>query len=110
MLPNTPETLVFVIIAALAVYRLAQLLAYDLGPWHSIEKARLYLGQQAHRHGRASLWHQASEWLRCPYCSGIWFSALAASVYAPNFIAFVLLTLAVAGLAALLETVSQRQE
>lgn len=92
----------FVFLAALAVYRLAWLVSFDIGPWQCFDRLRTWAGQRAHQRGPQSVAWQFAEWLRCPYCNGLWFSAVCALIYAHNLLVWLLLTLAIAGAQAVL--------
>ena len=60
------------VLSALAAFRLSRLLADDAGPFRIIERFRLWL----YRPKRNPVVDEISEIIACPYCSGLWFSAL----------------------------------
>ncbi len=65
-----------VVLSGFAVYRLAQLMTYDLGPFHIIQRFRDYLNNKDISKPGATLWINLAELVECPYCNGIWFSML----------------------------------
>lgn len=89
--------------AALAVYRLAQLVAYDDGPLHVFA----YLRQDARGRANTGLWYWQhwAELVHCPYCLGVWFALLAALLVAVPTLPgdLLLLWLGLAGAQAYLE-------
>lgn len=58
--------------AALAVYRLAQLLSLDDGPLAVFARLRAAFPGGTWGGARWSV----AEWLRCPFCQGVWWAAL----------------------------------
>ena len=69
----TPE--VRVLLAALAVYRLAQLLSLDDGPLAVFARVRRW--SQAHPAAWGGWRWSVAEWLACPFCQGVWWAAVA---------------------------------
>jgi hypothetical protein len=59
-------------LAALAVYRLAQLVAVDDGPFKVFDRLRAWAGTMPIAVVRENLGALA----RCPYCLGVWFALL----------------------------------
>lgn len=59
------------ILAFLACYRLATLLAWDDGPYHLIDQFRRALGRNA---ARSATWKTVADLFHCPYCLGVWFA------------------------------------
>lgn len=57
----------------LAVYRLAQLIALDDGPYQVFDRLRHWAGMKA---GVDGFWYNLSEFIHCPFCLGVWFSLL----------------------------------
>jgi hypothetical protein len=89
------------LLAALAVFRLAQLVALDDGPFRVFARFRAWAGTHPNRVVRENL----GALVRCPFCLGVWFAAMgAALVLWPSRIgdAF-LLVLGLAGAQAFLE-------
>ena len=99
-----------VLLATLAVYRLAQLVAYDDGPAHVFRRIREAAGRRAA--AGSYLWHNVATWLHCPYCSGVWLAVLAALGVQWYSVAgdVLLLWWGIAGAQAILENVSVRRE
>jgi hypothetical protein len=82
------------IIIILATYRTSQFVSVDHGPFKVFEKVRSRVRSMAGKYqaivnlesfsddDRAvasflfSIWHNISEWIRCPYCNGVTFSAV----------------------------------
>ena len=89
----------------LRVYRLAQLLAYDDGPLFAFKRIRLTCGRLASGDGAYGHWRSLAEFVRCPYCLGMWLAILAAFlvIIAHPLADLVLLILGLAGGQAFLE-------
>jgi len=64
------------LVAVLATFRLAQLLALDDGPFDvfALLRNRLELDRDGDPRTGA-LWSTASALVHCPYCLGVWFAA-----------------------------------
>lgn len=63
--------IIILILAILATYRLAQLIAFDDGPFDLIARFREFLGRNAYR----GLWVKTlADMINCPFCLGIWIS------------------------------------
>jgi hypothetical protein len=88
--PGAPvfETL----LAILAVWRVAQFVARERGPWDLCSRLHAW----AARHGGGAV-------LACPHCLAAWLAAVPALLLAPGWGAGVLLWLAIAGGASALE-------
>jgi len=86
-----------IVLAVLAVFRLAQLLALDDGPFDVFERLR--------RSGHAQ-WRKL---VNCPYCLGVWLSAgvVPLIVWDHPVSDIVLLALGVAGGQALIESIAE---
>lgn len=90
----TTLDLLWFIVAILAAYRLAYLLAVDNGPGYIFYRARAWVGR---RWGEDS-WQ--AEGIACVFCQSVWFGALAALGLNYTHLAivrFALLALAVSG-------------
>lgn len=76
MLPRLSETLLPEVIrwvlAALAVYRLSELVALDDGPFQIFARLRRWAGVHPDDLIRENL----AELIHCPYCLGVWFGAM----------------------------------
>ena len=83
--------------AAFAVYRLAQLVAYDGGPFHICARFRAAIGRRAA--GGFWFWRDLGELVNCPFCLGVYFALFATIlVYLPTLPGDVfLVVLALAG-------------
>ena len=103
------------VLSALAAFRLSRLLYDDMGPFNIIQRFRLWLYRQ-----RNPVVEEIGETIACPYCSGLWFSALfilptlmqANKRKPPKLLMKLLVTLravlAVAGLQEIIESRSRR--
>jgi hypothetical protein len=80
------------VLAILAVWRVAHLVARERGPWDLV--SRLHAWAMARGRGEA---------LACPYCLSLWLAIVPAAALAPGWAAGVLLWLAIAGGACALE-------
>ena len=78
------------LIAALATWRLAFLLARERGPWHLFERVRRGAGL-------------AGEPLKCVKCVGVWVAAPFAFFVGGHWIELVVIWLALAGATALID-------
>ena len=64
-----------IIAAALAIYRLAQLVALDDGPWYVLARLRLLVGTfDRHPEDRPARRFGWSELVSCVFCLGMWFA------------------------------------
>lgn len=70
-----PEVLRW-ILAALACYRLAELVALDEGPFRIFARFRAWAGC----HPNDLIRENVAELVHCPYCLGVWFGALCAAL------------------------------
>jgi len=61
------------LLAALAVYRLSELVAYDAGPFGIIRRFRAWLANESM--GLDALRETLGDLVHCPYCLGVWFAA-----------------------------------
>lgn len=87
-------------LAALACYRLAQLVGRDT----LTAPIRTRLGRLAAGKGTWHPWTLLAEWAACPFCSGVWFAAGLALWLGPaSFIEWAVLWLSIAGAQSYLE-------
>lgn len=96
------------LIAALACYRLSQLVPLDDGPGFVFRCLREWTLKFQTRRGGKSL----VEFVNCPYCQGVWYGALLAlwvMVNAPAVIDWLVVALALAGGQAFLQAMGDRQ-
>lgn len=94
------------LLLSLVCYRLAQLLAYDDGPFDVFLRLRAYLGGYTrNEQGRiGSAWGRL---VTCPYCLGLWI-ALPLALYASGTQWYTLAWwLGIAGLQAFLQSLSK---
>lgn len=82
------------ILAILAVYRIAQLITLDDGPFKVFDRLRRFFGRRSQLRELAELFH-------CPYCLGMWLAGGLTLVMQPD--QPILWWMAVAGGQALLE-------
>jgi len=94
-------------VGALAVYRIAELIAIDDGPWDLFLRIRDWAGSyDLGEDGRPK--RALGRFLKCPYCLGIWVAlALAPVVLIPSPLDWILIILGLAGAQALFESVSE---
>ena len=96
-----------VVLAAFAVFRLAQLITIDDGPWDMFFHLRVLAGvYDRDKTGRAST--NIGRLFACPYCIGVWLSALA---LIPVFFSYgitdaLVMALGIAGMQSALQDVS----
>lgn len=91
---------IWIVLAVLATYRLAELFALDLGPYSIFANWRSYLGKRASGKDYHSIWFNLAELFNCPFCLGIWFGVIFAIVvlYFLNPVTkFLIIALAISG-------------
>jgi len=91
------------ILAPFAIYRLAQLVAWDNGPNNVFYKIRT--GTKNLADIEAGRWENLDEAINCPYCLGIWFSFVILFLinYPTKVGDFILYWLGLAGMQAFLQ-------
>ncbi len=97
-----------ILLAVFAVYRVAELIAIDDGPYEIFLRFRKWAGTKASvGHG---FWYNVAELVHCPFCVGVWIAFIVAlPVVLPSFIGDVfLIFLGLAGAQTFLETLSTR--
>jgi hypothetical protein len=96
------DVLTRLIVCAIAVYRLAELVVIDDGPFEIFINLRGWLNQASFE--SKSLRRTLANALTCPHCVGVWFAfVFALSFYFSNIVVdFTILFLAVAGLQSIL--------
>ena len=72
-MPDLPVVVRWVL-AALATYRMAELVALDEGPFRVFAKARAWAGC----HPSDIIRENFGELVHCPYCLGVWFGLFCA--------------------------------
>lgn len=91
------------VVVVLACYRLAQFVPLDDGPAFVFKRLRSHVLNWQAKPGSASL----VEFVNCPYCQGVWFAGLLALFVSPrNILEWAVLTAAIAGGQAFLESLS----
>lgn len=80
------------VLAVLAVWRIARLLALERGPWDLVSRLHGALAGQ-----------RLGELLACPHCVAMWLAAAPAAWLAPGWATGLLLWLAISGGASALE-------
>jgi len=100
------------VLAVFAVYRLAQLVAIDDGPFAIFSRLRGSVAQWSAGVDTGSLRWTARELIKCPYCLGVWFGAFAVlPVWFPTAIGdLALLALGIAGGQCFLQDFSRDKE
>lgn len=101
------------ILAAFAVYRLAQFVAFDTGPFDSFKNLKAWLkakkeievSRNGHERGPWATLHGLAS---CPYCAGFWYAVIVALllIYPTAAGDFVLLVFGLAGVQAFLQGVT----
>jgi hypothetical protein len=87
------------ILAALAVYRLAYMIAMEDGPFALFSRFRMWLGRNAADKPEHGIAWTLAELFNCAHCVGIWLAAIAALIFFPiKGFDFILIWLALAGL------------
>lgn len=66
----------FVFLSILAVFKLAELISVEIGPYEIFERFRVYIGKLAADKGKGSFVYQFSNLILCQFCLGIWLSFL----------------------------------
>lgn len=96
------------ILCALAVYRLAELLVLDDGPFEIFDRIRKFFGQQSAIITGPSVIKEIALLLSCPFCVAIWLSFIGVFfVFLPSLPGDVFLVIfALAGVQAFLEQFS----
>lgn len=84
----------WLVMCALATYRMSQLLAVDEGPYGVFAEIRDY-ARVMYAKDSSKLWYNISTLIECPYCNGVWFGAMCAlfvlsGVYALQAFVFVM--------------------
>lgn len=65
------------VLAVLATYRMAQLVAYDDGPFDLLARARGLTAYAPNGNPRTgAIWHSLAGLVECPYCLGVWFAGV----------------------------------
>jgi hypothetical protein len=101
----TLELAVRVVIASLASYRLARMVALETGPFALFSRFRGWVfGWQGKKHGPKKTW--ITEGVGCPLCVGAYGSALMLALTYLDYVNLVVLWLAIAGL----QVAFQKQE
>lgn len=109
---NSSNALVvnYLVLCALATYRLAQLIAYDDGPFEIIMNFRRSVKKRANRAWAKPAWTSLVELTECPYCLGVWFAGFTTLIVAillgMGFWTAILFWWAVAGIQAFLQSLS----
>ena len=98
------------LLAVLAVYRLAQLIAYDDGPFAIFYRLRSWTMTIGAGAKIGTLTWTIRELIKCPYCLGIWFAIIAVILLIfPTIVGdWLLVALAIAGGQCFLQDLSTR--
>lgn len=69
-----------IILAIFAVYRTAQFLPYDSGPFDIFKRVRVAVGKAAAKDNakQHSFYKSLAELVNCPFCQGVYWAAIAA--------------------------------
>lgn len=99
------DDLLFLILSILAVYRIAEFVAYDDAPFGLMKRLREYLGKKAAGGRKYGIWWSLAELIHCPYCIGLWAALIIAIIFFADH--FLLYWLAIAGSQSFLESISR---
>jgi hypothetical protein len=66
------------ILAVLFTFRLAQLFAYDDGPYYVFKRLREWVNSKK---DESATWDTIDDLIVCPYCQGLWLAPIAALLY-----------------------------
>jgi len=101
------------ILAAFTVYRLAQFIAQDTGPFDAFKTLRTWLDDKrlvevSHNGHERGLWATLHGLASCPYCAGFWYAVIVALllIYPSAAGDFALLVFGLAGVQAFLQGVT----
>jgi len=77
---------ILIILYAFAAYRLTELVVVDIGPFGMFEKFRAFIGRKAAndnslRSGKRTVSTELAELVNCPFCLGVWVSAVLTVLY-----------------------------
>lgn len=96
------------ILACLAVFRAAEMIAVDDGPFDIFANIRILVGcYDFNETGRAKT--NLGRLLGCPYCVGVWLAFIAALIIAPFDFHLPLYWFAIAGGQAFIQTIGGRK-
>lgn len=95
------------ILYGLFVYRVARLLTRENGPFDILERFRRLFGKLSYKN---MLWKSVAELLICPYCLGVWISAIIVWVSGRSDLQYVLWVFSVSGLQTLLQVYEDNYE
>jgi len=91
------------VLAALACYRLSQLVALDDGPFFVFQRLRDWSERISIGKSGDHLYASLRELLMCPYCLGVWFAAVTLALSTTPWGQIINAWLGIAGAQALLE-------
>jgi amino acid transporter len=95
------------LILSLCSYRLSRLITREDGPFEIFEYLRTSLGKKA---GSNKLLKTVADLFHCPYCLGVWFSALFSMVLEPTgLIQYFTYVFGMAGLQAFLQSFDDKE-
>lgn len=100
-----------IVLALLSVYRIAELVAIDTGPYKIFERLRKWAGKKAaENYDQNTFWFNFAELINCPFCFGVWAGLFCAVliVFPTGAGDFFLLVLGLAGAQTFLESVGSR--
>jgi len=73
--------MLLLLLSILAVYRLAQLISLDDGPFDVFKRLRLLCGQIAYKYKNLKT---LADLVNCPYCLGVWFALFVVIALRPS--------------------------
>lgn len=99
-----------VIFLVFFVYRISQLIAIDDGPFDVFLRIRKCLGVLSAREPDSIFKLTLAKLVNCPFCLGVWFSALAYLLYPIDniLVDFIVGVFGLAGMQTLLENITSR--
>ena len=98
-----------IVLAIFISYRVAELIAIDDGPFKIFSRFRRFMGMKS---TESSLFHEIAILINCPFCIGVWLSALfSILIFFPSNVGDIVLIIgAIAGGQTFLESCSKRAE
>lgn len=93
------------LLEVLAVYRVAQLICVDDGPFDVFKRLRSFCGVIAYKY---KIFKTLADLVNCPYCVGVWFALALALLFQAR--PWWLHALAIAGGQAFLQSMSERRD
>lgn len=101
------ERMLLALLFSFAVYRISRMVTREDGPYAMFETLRLSLGKKA---ALNKTWKTLADLSNCPYCLGVWFSAIFAIKFVElGIIQYFTYALGIAGLQAFLQALEDKE-